>query len=100
VSYADDITSAPSTTPYEPTGEELATQQWLRWGRMIVLDRKIYKDVVTSICNAEIKRIFDRHLARLAADSPTIHRTHHTRYRFILRLSTSSAVPDTALGLR
>jgi hypothetical protein len=53
-------------------GKDLATQQWLRWGRMIILDRKVYKKVIASIRDPETKRDFDRHLARLATDSRVI----------------------------
>jgi hypothetical protein len=73
VSYSDGITSAPPITS-EPTGEELAQQTWLRWGRKVILDRKIYRKVVAPICDPKVRRGFDRHLARLAADSPTILR--------------------------
>jgi hypothetical protein len=67
------VTTLTSATPSESTGEELALQTWLRWGRR-VLDKKIYKEAIAPIRDQETKRNFDRHLARLAADSPTILR--------------------------
>jgi hypothetical protein len=62
---------ATSTIPSDPTGEDLAAQVWMRWGRL-VLKKKIYKEAVATIRDPETKRNFDRHLARLATDSRVI----------------------------
>ena len=54
------------------TGEDLAAWEWMRRGRRLVLDRKIYAKAVDQIKDPEVRRSFDRRLAQLAADAPIL----------------------------
>jgi hypothetical protein len=58
-------------------GEKLARAAWLRCGKGIILNKQIYAKAVSEAVKKggpAARQAFDRHLARIAADTPTIIR--------------------------